>query len=216
LQFFNDLKAIKLKTVLNRTESEFKTKGSRFIGCLSPVSDQAEADGWISYIRKEHPKATHHCHAWIINPQNPKEHSSDDGEPSGTAGLPILNSLKSYTLLNVCLVVVRYYGGTKLGKSGLIDAYGKSAELAIESASLHELILMRIFEVDYAYDQQSRIDQLKHHWNWAELNARYQDTVSLQIGVPIETAGAFRKILSDLSHYFERVDEQGTTVTTRK
>ncbi|NBB76198.1 MAG: hypothetical protein GVY02_02365 [Bacteroidetes bacterium] len=216
MQSFNDLKAIKLKTVLNQTQSEFKTRGSRFIGCLVPACDEKEVNGRISHIREEHPTATHHCHAWIINPENPREHVNDDGEPSGTAGFPILNSLKSHNLINICLVVVRYYGGTKLGTSGLINAYGKSAKLAIKSASLHELMLMRVFEIDYAYAEQSRINQLKHHWNWAELNAVYQDTVSLQIGVPTESAAPFRKILSGLSHYFERVDELGTTIKIRK
>lgn len=115
--------------------TELETKKSRFITWVSPISSQSEAEQIISAARKRWPGATHYCFAWIT--RDPlMERCSDDGEPSGTAGLPILTVLKSRGLENILTVVVRYFGGTLLGASGLVRAYADSTRNALEQADI--------------------------------------------------------------------------------
>src|SRR5699024_755346 len=97
--------------------------------------------------------ATHHCYGWRISPNNIEEFAQDDGEPGGTAGLPILNQLKSFNVVNGACVVVRYFGGTKLGKAGLIQAYGHTAELCLKQAELSNLVATQNFRIIYPYQE---------------------------------------------------------------
>jgi uncharacterized YigZ family protein len=150
-----------LKTVKKSYQETFREKGSKFIGYLFSVSSKEEFEKQLKEIVSEYPDATHHCYAWRINPNKIKEFAQDDGEPSGTAGLPILNRLKSFEIVNCGCVVVRYYGGTNLGRSGLIQAYGQTAELCLQKASLQTLIPTQNFEIIFPYAQQTHIDQLK-------------------------------------------------------
>ena len=115
--------------------TELETKNSRIITWVSPISSQSEAEQIMSAARKRWPGATHYCFAWIT--RDPlMERCSDDGEPSGTAGLPILTVLKSRGLENILTVVVRYFGGTLLGASGLVRAYADSTRNALEQADI--------------------------------------------------------------------------------
>lgn len=112
----------------------FKEKGSKFIGFAFPVTDEAELKKALEKVRGEHLKATHHCYAFRIGIHGENYRANDDGEPSGSAGLPIFNQLLANDITNVLLVVVRYYGGTKLGVSGLVKAYKESAKITLEKA----------------------------------------------------------------------------------
>ena len=130
--------------------TELETKKSRFITWVSPISSQSEAEQIISAARKRWPGATHYCFAWIT--RDPlMERCSDDGEPSGTAGLPILTVLKSRGLVNILTVVTRYFGGTLLGASGLIRAYADSARNALDQADIvkYEEGLLIKLTIDY-------------------------------------------------------------------
>ncbi|MFW5913732.1 MAG: YigZ family protein, partial [Bacillota bacterium] len=109
-------------------------KHSRFIAFLAPVFTKAEADKFIASIKSEHPDANHHCFAYIVGDEGIVQKAEDDGEPSKTAGVPMLETLKKNTLTNIVAVVVRYFGGIKLGAGGLIRAYGKSVSDALEKA----------------------------------------------------------------------------------
>lgn len=129
---------------------------SKFIAYLLPVSSEEEAKERLREIRKQHPKAKHHCFAMIIGDL---ERSSDDGEPSSSAGLPILQMLKGRHLDYCLAVVVRYFGGTLLGVGGLIRAYGSSTRLAIEEATLLAPIMNYRYQLDFPYD---RIDSVEH------------------------------------------------------
>ena len=113
-------------TIQETSGAEIKIKGSRFIGIISPVADKVNAEKILIEIRKEFRNATHNCFAYRINSQEFRY--SDDGEPSGTAGRPILSMIDKYQLQRVVLVVTRYFGGTKLGTGGLIRAYSQSAD----------------------------------------------------------------------------------------
>jgi len=166
----------------------------------------SEVESALQSIKDEHPTATHHCYAFRINPAEITEFSQDDGEPSGTAGAPILNALKSHSLINVICVVVRYYGGTKLGKSGLIEAYGEAAELAIEKSTLKKLIPTRQFSISYPYSEQSEINTLKHRFTLFEIDATYTDTVSWVVECPISEVKIFKGTLKSIEHLLLSVE----------
>lgn len=125
-----------LKTIENYTESELIIKNSRFITCLFHL-DKDNIDDYLNSIKTKYPKATHYCYAYIFEDY---KKSSDDGEPSGTAGFPILNVLEKEDLINVLVVVVRYFGGIKLGAGGLVRAYTKSVTEALKNATFPNLV----------------------------------------------------------------------------
>ncbi len=140
-----------MKYILNPLENEIIIDKSRFITNLIPVSSLDEANEALSQIRKTHYNATHNCFAYILDKQMTQK-MSDDGEPSRTAGMPILEALKAYGLDNVLCVVTRYFGGIKLGKGGLIRAYKNSTLEAIKKASVYTKALKVIYliQVDYS------------------------------------------------------------------
>ena len=111
-----------------------KEKGSKFIGFAFPVDDEEDLKKSLQKIREEHPKATHHCYAFRLGMKGENYRANDDGEPSGSAGLPIYNQLLAHDITNVLVIVVRYYGGTKLGVSGLVKTYKESAKITLEEA----------------------------------------------------------------------------------
>ena len=111
-----------------------KEKGSKFIGFVFPLDDEKDLKKNLEKIREEHPKATHHCYAFRLGIKGENYRANDDGEPSGSAGLPIYNQLLAHDITNVLLIEVRYYGGTKLGVSGLVKAYKESAKVTLEEA----------------------------------------------------------------------------------
>ena len=114
---------------------------SRFIGYASPCSDEAEAVAFLRRIQEKHKTATHHCYAYIIGENSGIMRYSDDGEPGGTAGMPIMDVLRTKNLVNCCIVVVRYFGGVLLGTGGLVRAYTGSAQLAVEAAGIARMEL---------------------------------------------------------------------------
>jgi len=118
------------KTILSPSQGIYKEKGSRFVAYAIPVSSQDEIKPLIDKIKKEHHEARHHCYAYMIGHERIIWRMNDDGEPSGTAGRPILGQINSYGLTNLIIVVCRYFGGTLLGVSGLINAYRSSAASA--------------------------------------------------------------------------------------
>jgi len=125
-------------TVKSFTQGLYKEKGSRFISFVWPVSDEEEIKDILESTRKEHHAARHHCYAWVLGPQRDHFRANDDGEPSGSAGKPILGQINSRNLTNICIIVVRYFGGKLLGVSGLINAYRSAAVAALENAEIFE------------------------------------------------------------------------------
>lgn len=135
----------------------FKEKGSKFIGFAFPVTDEAELKKALEKIRGEHPKATHHCYAFRMGINGENYRANDDGEPSGSAGLPIFNQLLANDITNVLVIVVRYYGGTKLGVSGLVKAYKESAKVTLEEARIVTKELETEIEIRFNFNQQNTI-----------------------------------------------------------
>jgi uncharacterized YigZ family protein len=139
------------KTIISPSEGLYKEKGSRFISLAMPVSGQEEIKPNVDKIRKEYHDARHHCFAYMIGYERDIWRVSDDGEPSGTAGKPILGQINSYGLTNILIVVIRYFGGTLLGVSGLINAYRTAAASSIENAELTERTVQEYYEITYPY-----------------------------------------------------------------
>ncbi len=139
------------KTILTAAEALYKEKSSKFLIYAYHVECEEQVKEYLEPLRKLHYDATHHCYAWRIGYRGEKFRANDDGEPSSTAGKPILGQLLSHEITNCLIVVVRYFGGTKLGVSGLIEAYRDSAALVIESAEVVELTIDVAVKIEFSY-----------------------------------------------------------------
>ncbi len=138
-------------TITAPATGEFKDRGSKFFGYAYPVCSEEEALQWLEALRKEHFKARHHCFAWRLGVEGSRFRANDDGEPGGTAGRPILGQIDAFGLTDVFIVVVRYFGGTLLGTSGLIHAYREAAAAALRNADRTEKIIKDHFTLDFDY-----------------------------------------------------------------
>jgi len=133
------------KTIETPSTGYFKDKGSKFYSYAYPLKDEEEVKELVAALKKEHHSARHHCYAWRLGTEEIRTRANDDGEPSSTAGKPILGQLQSYELTNILVVVVRYFGGTLLGVSGLINAYRQATVEALNNAD----ILSKLIEIQY-------------------------------------------------------------------
>ncbi|RXZ84728.1 YigZ family protein [Paenibacillaceae bacterium] len=149
-------------TVSRQGSQEIVIKKSRFIGCAKPVETEAEAVAFIEEIKKQHWNATHNCSAYMIGERDEIQKQSDDGEPSGTAGKPILEVMKHQQLKNVAIVVTRYFGGIMLGAGGLIRAYTDGAVAGIEAADPIVQVLHREVTVDADYTWYGKLENELH------------------------------------------------------
>jgi uncharacterized YigZ family protein len=129
----------------------FKEKNSKFFGYVFPVSDEIRVKPIIEQLRTLHPGASHFCYAWQIGTGDGRHRANDDGEPSGTAGLPIYGQIQRFGVTNVLVVVVRFFGGTKLGAGGLVSAYRSAAQLALEAASIVEKSIELRYRLSFSY-----------------------------------------------------------------
>lgn len=145
------------QTISEPSEGFFKDRGSKFNSYSFPVISENEAKLFLNEIRELHPKAGHHCYAYRFGLDRMNYKMSDDGEPSGTAGRPILNTLYSKNITNILVVVVRYFGGTLLGVPGLINAYKVATESALEESSVITRHLVHLYELKFAYIQMNDV-----------------------------------------------------------
>ena len=189
-----------MQTCTTRSESKIRVKNSLFLSLLMPVVSKDEADAALASIRPEHPKANHHCYAYRINPIHPEEFFQDDGEPSGTAGAPILHKLQSAGLMDVLLVVIRYFGGIKLGTGGLIRAYGEAARSAIEEAVLVPLRRYQTVRIRYAYDLESLVQSVLHPFPVIFRERSYLEQVDLELLCPFDMADRLESQLQAIGH----------------
>lgn len=153
-------------TVKKGSEGMYKEKGSKFPSYLIPIESEEELKALIEALKKEHPNSRHFCYAFRLGELGDVYRYSDDGEPSGTAGKPIYGQLLSHNLTNVGLVVLRYFGGTKLGVSGLIHAYKESSTDAINQAQILKKFIGKHFRLDYPYEATNSVTQLLHRFDY--------------------------------------------------
>lgn len=149
-----------MKYLKNLVTTEVTIKKSRFITVLEPIASDSDILPIIQRLKKEYPKATHYCYAYLIGDNAQFGGSNDDGEPAGTAGVPMLEVLKQNNVTNILAVVIRYYGGIHLGAGGLIRAYSGGVADAIKEATFYTLIKATLFELHFNYDQIGDIEYL--------------------------------------------------------
>lgn len=147
-------------TILKASESLYKEKGSKFIGLAYPVRTEEEVKEVLDALRKQYYDARHHCYGYILGPKAGRYRANDDGEPNHSAGDPILGQIKSAELTNTLVVVIRYFGGTKLGVSGLIHAYKTAAADAIAANEVIEEVMTEIFSLRYDYESTNEVMRL--------------------------------------------------------
>jgi len=178
--------------------TEIKIKRSTFIAHLHYTESMQDAKQFISQISAEHKTANHNCWAYIVGEKGQTFHSSDAGEPSGTAGQPMLNTLKRHNMTNVVAVVTRYFGGVKLGIRGLIEAYGQSVESAIQESTLKKLVKYKNYQITTGYDFAEILKHKVNNMNAEVLNIEYTADVTLQIRVEAYFKDELEKYLIEM------------------
>ena len=171
-------------TIEKPSIAEFKDRGSKFISYAFPVADANEFKEKLAAIRKEHPKATHHCFAYRLGLDGNNFRVSDDGEPSGSAGRPILGQIDSKQLTNVLIIVVRYFGGTLLGVPGLINAYKSAAALALQLTVIVLKPVLVNYRLQFDYTMMNEVMKIVKQYDCTVLKQEIQLFCSLEIGVP--------------------------------
>ena len=177
---------MEFRTIKEDGQVQEEIKKSRFICHAKRVYSEEEARDFITAIKKEHYKATHNCSAFIIGERSEIKRTSDDGEPSGTAGIPMLGVLENHNLTNVCMVVTRYFGGIKLGAGGLIRAYAGSVALAVKEIGIIEIKEQVGIAIQLSYAQYQEYSNFLKEHNLIELDTNFTDQVDTMIYVDKE------------------------------
>ncbi len=184
------------KTIAAPCEAKFIEKKSEFIGYLCPVQTEEQAIAFIEQIRAMHRKATHNCYAYILRENNAARHS-DDGEPGGTAGVPIYEVLRKEGLTDVCCVVTRYFGGIMLGAGGLVRAYTKGAKDAVDAAQIKCMAAAEELLVTVDYGLYGRLPQVFLEFDARVTEERFEDNVKISLFIREESSEKLREKLVD-------------------
>ena len=171
------------KTIRHISEGTYRDKGSKFIAYLYPVTSENDVKDIMSKLKAEHPKARHHCWALRISQDRTVFRINDDGEPSGTAGRPILNTLLSYELTNVLAVVVRYFGGTLLGVPGLINAYKAATIEAVKQADIIEKTVNSVFSIEFGHPQMNEVMKMIKEEDLKIFNQKFDLNCSFEVEI---------------------------------
>jgi uncharacterized YigZ family protein len=189
------------KTISKPVENVLlKEKGSKFIGFAFPVNNETELKSALEKIRSEHPKATHHCYAFRMGLNGENYRANDDGEPSGSAGLPIYNQLLANEITNVLVISVRYYGGTKLGVSGLVKTYKESAKITLEEAEIITKELETEINITFNFDQQNVIFTLLSKFDAKILNFETFEQCTIKASLKLAEKENISEKLSEMQH----------------
>lgn len=171
-------------TIEQASVAEFKDRGSKFISFAFPITDTNDFKEKLAAVKKEHPKATHHCFAYRIGLDGTTYRVSDDGEPSGSAGRPILGQIDSKQATNVLIIVARYFGGTLLGVPGLINAYKTAAALALQVTPLAQKPVLIHYKLQFDYTQMNDVMTISKQFDCLVLKQEMNLFCSLEIGIP--------------------------------
>lgn len=185
----------KYKTVKERSQTTIIEKKSRFIANVCPVSNEEEALGFLNEIRSEYPDATHNVYAYVIDENNIFRYS-DDGEPSGTAGMPVLDAVRKAGIVDVCVVVTRYFGGTLLGTGGLVHTYGASAKAGLTASKIVVRQLCDVVSVKVDYTLLGKMQHTIMSNGYLLEDTVYEDEVTFIISCPIDMTD---KVLADIT-----------------
>lgn len=192
-------------TLADPSTGVFRDRGSKFLAYAWPVRTEAEVQEHLAAVRKLHPKARHFCYAYRIGLDNNNFRANDDGEPSGTAGKPILGQLDSFGVANVFIVVVRYFGGTLLGTSGLINAYRSAAQDALEKAAIVEQLVEDVYRLTFEYALMPDVMTAVKRLDINVLKQDFTEVGKLEIAV---RQGSKAHIFTMLKAYVAKVSEE--------
>ena len=185
-------------TITETSEGFYKEKGSKFIGLAFPVKSEEDIKSTIEGVRKKYHDARHHCYGWVLGKDKTLFRANDDGEPGHSAGTPILNQIRSKDLTDTLIIVVRYFGGTKLGVPGLIQAYKEAALDAIENNSIIEKIVEDQFILSFEYPIMNSVMKLVKNYNLNITSQTFEDkckiTLTARQSISEEVQSKFEKI----------------------
>lgn len=167
------------KTIETPSTGYFKDKGSKFYSYAYPLKDEEEVKDLVATLKKEHHSARHHCYAWRLGTEEIRTRANDDGEPSSTAGKPILGQLQSYDVTNILVVVVRYFGGTLLGVSGLINAYRAATIEALNNADILSKLIEIQYELKFEYAMLNTVMNKLKQENYDIVTTDFQESCRL-------------------------------------
>jgi uncharacterized YigZ family protein len=171
------------QTIENESEGSVKDKGSKFYAFAFPVKHEDEVKEILTRLKKEHHSARHHCYAWRMGTEEITFRANDDGEPSSTAGKPILGQLQSFNVTNILIVVVRYFGGTLLGVSGLINAYRNAAAEALKNAVIIQKTIEKEIILSFTYNELAEVMNTIKLENLTIINTRFEEKCNLTFSV---------------------------------
>ncbi len=186
------------KTLSGNSEAQYRVLGSRHIGRAYHVRSESEIRDVLDALHKEHHDATHVCYAWRLGWDKKRFRINDDGEPSGTAGKPIYGQILSHDLTNVLVAVIRYYGGTKLGTGGLIDAYKTAAGAAIEAGQIIEKSVTDLYEISFPYGTMPQIMKKLKDWSMEKVDSVMGENCTLKFYLSSEYAEAISHWVAEL------------------
>ncbi|WP_369245021.1 YigZ family protein [Streptomyces sp. R41] len=187
------------RTVARAGVHETEVNRSRFLCALAPAATEQEAQEFIAGVRKEHADATHNCYAYVVGADAAVQKASDDGEPGGTAGVPMLQMLLRRDMRYVVAVVTRYYGGVKLGAGGLIRAYGGSVGEALDALGTITRKRFRLAAVTVDHQRAGKVQNDLRSTGIDVRDVRYEEAVTIEIGLPDSDVEAFRAWLADVT-----------------
>lgn len=202
------------KTLLGYGEDEIIIEKSRFIGYATPIESEMEGIAFIEKIKTMHKSATHNVPAYIVGENNEVQRYSDDGEPSGTAGIPVLEVIKKENLRNVAVVVTRYFGGIKLGTGGLVRAYTKGAKIGIEAAKIVIKRLYELVHVNIDYTMLGKIQNEILQNGYLIKETQYDDSVHFYLYIEVDSLSHFEKQITEWTNGRSTVDCKGQEYLT--
>ncbi|MFO8236487.1 MAG: YigZ family protein [Bacteroidales bacterium] len=170
-------------TINKPAESLYKEKGSKFLSFILPVQNEENVKEKLEAIKNKHYSARHHCYAYKLGIEKEIFRMNDDGEPSSTAGKPIYGQILAYDLTNVLIIVVRYFGGTKLGTSGLIRAYKSAAEKAIENSKIVKKTIGELFTIEFDYEHMKDVMKIIYDENLVPFDKNFQAHCTFTLGI---------------------------------
>ncbi len=185
-------------TIEKPSVAEFKDRGSKFLAYAYPIQTVEDFKKHSKALKEEHPKAVHHCFAYRIGTDNNNFRTNDDGEPSGSAGKPIMGQIDSKQLTNIAVIVVRYFGGTLLGVPGLINAYKTSTAMALQLTPIVQKPVLKVYELQFDYTMMNDVMGLVKRFHCEVLLNELQLFCRLQLGVPKSEESLFLDKLKDL------------------
>ena len=170
-------------TITQTSSGLYKEKGSKFIALAYPVTNEDEVKEILAELKKEYYNARHHCYAYVLNPDKSAWRVNDDGEPSGTGGRPIHGQIQSFDLTNILIVVVRYFGGTKLGVSGLINAYKSAAKDALSQAEVIEKTVNEVYKLEFPYEEMNDVMRIIKEEDIQILDNQYDEACMITYSI---------------------------------